>query len=122
MQGFRCWKRHFRGTACLFTASVIALLAGCQAPAEKPASTQGPLAKKLAETSRQSQMKMPAEVREIVVRSTGELENSGIVEKAKKTGDLAPGFTLEDSSGQEVGLASLLERGPVILTFYRGHW
>ena len=34
----------------------------------------------------------------------------------------APNFTLPDASGKEVALASLLARGPVVLTFYRGEW
>ena len=37
---------------------------------------------------------------------------------ALKVGDRAPAFSLPDTSGQAVSLASLLERGPVILAFF----
>lgn len=37
-------------------------------------------------------------------------------------GDKAPNFTLPDAKGQQVSLASLLEQGPVVLTWYRGGW
>ena len=35
-----------------------------------------------------------------------------------KVGDRAPEFTLPDTEGKPVSLASLLERGPVILAFF----
>lgn len=34
----------------------------------------------------------------------------------------APDFTLPDQEGRPVTLARELERGPVLLVFYRGHW
>jgi peroxiredoxin Q/BCP len=37
---------------------------------------------------------------------------------ALKAGDRAPAFSLPDTSGQPVSLASLLEKGPVILAFF----
>jgi peroxiredoxin len=37
-------------------------------------------------------------------------------------GDKAPDFTLPDAKGQQVSLASLLQQGPVVLTWYRGGW
>jgi peroxiredoxin len=37
-------------------------------------------------------------------------------------GDVAPGFTLKDAVGDEVVLADLLTKGPVVVTFYRGEW
>jgi peroxiredoxin len=36
--------------------------------------------------------------------------------------DLAPDFALPGAQGQSVGLSSLLQRGPVVVTFYRGGW
>ena len=47
---------------------------------------------------------------------------SGIYQRAKKTGDRAPDFTLKNSAGQDVRLADLLAKGPVVLTWYRGGW
>ena len=34
----------------------------------------------------------------------------------------APEFSLPDTAGAPVSLASLRERGDVVLVFYRGHW
>ncbi|MCP5533559.1 MAG: AhpC/TSA family protein [Akkermansiaceae bacterium] len=47
---------------------------------------------------------------------------SGILEKAKKKGDKAPGFTLRNAKGEDVKLSALLAKGPVVLTWYRGGW
>jgi peroxiredoxin len=43
-------------------------------------------------------------------------------ERAVRTGDLAPGFTLPDVHGRGISLSSLLEAGPAVVTFYRGGW
>jgi peroxiredoxin len=43
-------------------------------------------------------------------------------ENAPKPGDPMPLFVLPDENGRMIGLASLLERGPAIVTFHRGHW
>ncbi|HEY5683953.1 MAG TPA: peroxiredoxin-like family protein [Acidimicrobiia bacterium] len=50
------------------------------------------------------------------------LAASDILEKALRTGDRAPMFELPDAFGTIVRLAELLERGPVVLSFYRGSW
>ena len=34
----------------------------------------------------------------------------------------APDFNGSTHLGEEIALSGLLERGPVILVFYRGHW
>jgi peroxiredoxin len=39
-----------------------------------------------------------------------------------KAGEDAPLFSLENALGKYVGLADLLEQGPVVLVFYRGGW
>ena len=41
---------------------------------------------------------------------------------APKPGDLMPPFVLPDETGQLVSLEELLRRGPVAITFHRGHW
>lgn len=45
-----------------------------------------------------------------------------IVEKAHKTGDLAPSFSLPNAQGETVSLNTYLAKGPVVLTWYRGGW
>jgi len=39
-----------------------------------------------------------------------------------KPGDAAPDFELPDADGNIVRLSSLLEKGPVVVVFYRGVW
>ena len=34
----------------------------------------------------------------------------------------APNFNAKDQHGKEISLASLLEKGPVVVLFYRGNW
>ena len=66
--------------------------------------------------------RIAAEHRELMHRATEELSSSGAVLRALGEGSEAPPFTLADSSGEKVGLRGLLDRGPVVLTFFRGHW
>jgi peroxiredoxin len=55
-------------------------------------------------------------------RATAELIDSGQAQRAKKAGDRAPEFTLQDPEGKPVASRDLLQRGPLVLTFYRGIW
>jgi peroxiredoxin len=41
---------------------------------------------------------------------------------APKVGDAMPPFVLPDENGRLISLKSLLEQGPVVVTFHRGHW
>ena len=54
--------------------------------------------------------------------ATDALTASGQAERARGEGDVAPDFDLESSSGGRVDLAALRAKGPVVLTFFRGHW
>lgn len=47
---------------------------------------------------------------------------SGKADLALKAGDTAPTFTLKDPDGASVSSATLLERGPLVVSFYRGVW
>jgi peroxiredoxin len=64
----------------------------------------------------------PPEIHPIMERATAELIASGQAERAIKVGDRAPQFTLKDQDGNEVSSAALLEKGPLVVTFYRGVW
>jgi len=59
---------------------------------------------------------------EVFHRATEELRQSGLAERALKTGDRAPAFTLNNQDGKPVSSAELLAKGPLVLTFFRGHW
>ena len=63
----------------------------------------------------------PAAV-EALHRSVDELIASGAPDRALKVGDVAPEFTLPDPDGNPVSSKTLLARGPLVVTFYRGVW
>ena len=48
--------------------------------------------------------------------------NSGILDNALNVGDKAPNFTLNNALNKPVSLYKELDKGPVILTWYRGGW
>lgn len=66
--------------------------------------------------------KAPAEAISLMHRATNDLQASGLVEKSLQEGQKAPDFELEDSQGQRISLQGLLNQGPLIMTFFRGHW
>ena len=71
---------------------------------------------------KEMESQIPKEALGIMHRATEELQNSGILDRTVKVRDKAPDFTLKNTNGQEVGLSQLLEKGPVVLGFYRGRW
>jgi len=54
--------------------------------------------------------------------ATAVLVASGQGGRAVREGDVAPDFKLVSTEGARVGLAELRAQGPVVLTFFRGHW
>ena len=76
----------------------------------------------LAKIREESKGQIPADQYEVMLRATENLSKSGIVESAPKEGDIAPEFVLPNALGADVSLSGLLEKGPVVLSFYRGGW
>ena len=64
----------------------------------------------------------PHHVIETMHRATAELKASGIEGWALKIGDRAPGFTLFNQDHVQASAADLLHRGPLVVSFFRGHW
>ena len=64
----------------------------------------------------------PHEVIETMHRATAELKAAGIEERALKVGDRAPSFTLFNQDHVAVASADLLSQGPLVVSFFRGHW
>jgi len=64
----------------------------------------------------------PHEVIELMHRATTELKATGIEERALNVGDRAPGFTLFNQDHIQVASADLLSQGPLVVSFFRGHW
>jgi hypothetical protein len=80
------------------------------------------LKEKLHEISQQSGGKIPADVQDKMRRATQELKDSGQAERALKVGDKMPAFSLPDTNGNIVNSADLLQKGNLVLTFFRGAW
>lgn len=55
-------------------------------------------------------------------RGVQEIIDRNVVEGAKHRGDAAPDFALRNAVGGRTRLSDLLQRGPVVLTWYRGGW
>jgi peroxiredoxin len=79
------------------------------------------LKEQLAELRAGSLKRGPAERLAIVERHIEGLR-SGLAKTALQVGDRAPEIVLINAKGETVDVRMLLERGPVILTFYRGGW
>ncbi|HKN08383.1 MAG TPA: peroxiredoxin-like family protein [Pseudomonadota bacterium] len=71
-----------------------------------------------AETTRRERPKFAAAVDRLV----GRLRQYGAGASAPRVGEPMPPFVLPDESAQMVSLDELLNRGPVAVTFQRGHW
>ena len=76
----------------------------------------------LNELRAQSAKRIPAETAAIMANAMEKLKQSGIVDKALKTGDKSPAFELTNTRGEKVSSATLLGRGPLVISFYRGSW
>jgi peroxiredoxin len=66
--------------------------------------------------------RVPADRQAAMERHIAHLEASGFGTSAKQVGDLAPDVRLPDATGKTVSLASLVQKGPVVIAFYRGGW
>jgi hypothetical protein len=64
----------------------------------------------------------PREAIETMHRATAELEASGLMTTALKVGDRAPEFSLFNQDHVKVNSAELLRQGPLVVSFFRGHW
>ena len=72
----------------------------------------------LAQTAEQ----LPPELMTSFYKSIETLVQTDIAKQSLKVGAKAPDFTLPDVFGKQVTLSELLQRGPVVVTFYRGEW
>jgi peroxiredoxin len=50
------------------------------------------------------------------------LNSAGAGTNAPRPGDLMPPFILPDETGKLVSLEQILDGGPAVITFHRGHW
>jgi hypothetical protein len=64
----------------------------------------------------------PPEAIATMHRATEELKASGIEGRALKVGAHAPEFSLFNQDHVNVSSAELLRQGPLVVSFFRGHW
>ncbi len=80
------------------------------------------LTKQLAEVKAGSAAKIPAEIYAVMTKSTQDLLDAVLSKKAPKVGDKLEPFNLPNVQGNKIALASLLFKGDVVISFYRGGW
>jgi len=99
----------------ILTTTALTLSMAASLSAETPGD-------QLAAKQKEFVSKVPPEKAASYQAGIDAVAKSGILDRAKKTGDKAPDFTLKNAMGKEVSLLKLLEKGPVVLTWYRGGW
>lgn len=80
------------------------------------------LSRQLAKYREDWHARVPTERQVVMDQHVAQLAASGIARNAKQVGDYAPGIKLRDQFGKDFDVATLLTRGPVVVTFYRGGW
>jgi peroxiredoxin len=80
------------------------------------------LKEQLAEYRAGWYQRIPAERQAIMQRHIDQLRNGTIARTMLKAGDHAPPIVLKNARGVTVDVGTLLRKGPVITTFYRGGW
>ena len=80
------------------------------------------LNQKIRETIQNFRETLPAELSALIEQGAGEISALDIIERARKIGDRAPDFTLNNQAGESRCLSGYLAIGPLVVTFYRGAW
>src|SRR6201986_4422183 len=80
------------------------------------------LSEQLTEYGAGGRVRVPADRQASMDQHVAHLAASGIAHSAKQVGDRAPDIRLRDQHGEIFDVASLLAKGPVVVTFYRGGW
>ena len=81
-----------------------------------------PRQEKLDDYKKNFEANVPKEALVVMHRATKDLSDSGILSRTVKVGDMAPDFVLKNTNNQDVSLGDLIDRGPVVLSVYRGRW
>ncbi len=66
--------------------------------------------------------RLSPEFADVVDRMVARLANNGVGVAAPKPGEPMPDFVLPDEAGRLVTLSQLLDNGPAVISFNRGHW
>jgi peroxiredoxin len=88
----------------------------------RPAHDRRPLREQFAERKALIEKLVPAATLAVHARAIEQLRLSGMVERSLQPGTTAPAFELPDHDGKPVSSAQLLERGRLVVCFFRGRW
>ncbi|WP_396596668.1 peroxiredoxin-like family protein [Dokdonia sp. R86516] len=80
------------------------------------------LTESLKELADNSVKRHPGAAQDIMRKAIEDLKATNMLEHAVKTGDQFPDFELPNAQGETVSLSEQLQKGKVVLTFYRGGW
>ncbi len=80
------------------------------------------LQEQLDQMTLETGQQVSADVWELIQTGYQKILEQNLESGALEVGGKAPGFTLQNATGESVSLRDLLAGGKVILTFYRGAW
>ena len=80
------------------------------------------LALELKAVTENVRQQIPAEVFAAMEAATAKLAASDVTAQSLKPGSRMPDFKLPDATGQIVSSIDLRAKGPLLISFYRGHW
>ena len=80
------------------------------------------LSEQLADYRASWRARVPADKQTLMDQHVAHLAATGIDRAAKQVGDRAPAIRLRDQHGATFDVGTLLAKGPVVVTFYRGGW
>jgi peroxiredoxin len=80
------------------------------------------LTQQLEQKAAMSRKNADAKRLQIMDSATDKLRKSNIIDSALTKGQRMPEFSLPDASGKIINSKDLIEKGPVVIVFYRGGW
>ncbi|WP_282054154.1 peroxiredoxin-like family protein [Maribacter luteus] len=80
------------------------------------------LKSKLEEKKADFELNANNHIKTVFKAGIASVRESGVLDKAKKVGEIAPDFELNNALGKPVVLSDYLKKGKVVLTWYRGGW
>lgn len=80
------------------------------------------LTETLLDYNTKGRARIPAEVLEVMDAATQALFNENLSQKSIKKGDTLATATLSNAKNEKVNIEELLEKGPLVISFYRGGW
>ena len=80
------------------------------------------LGEQFAERKRLINKYVPPEIQAIHARAIADLKQGGISQRILGTGAKAPAFELPDQNGKPVSSRELLDKGRLVVCFFRGRW